>query len=203
MRDERSAVSGKGCMFGVISVVVALEIVALSGQIRILYFPPLIFLGDIMSSKVYQVSDEEFIQIISNANSYSDCLRALGLTPRGGSSSDILKRRIKELGCSIEHFGKKPNSNSSKYSLDEILVENSSYTNIARLKIRLVAENKLEYKCAFCGNTGEWYGQKLVLQLDHINGINNDHRIDNLRFLCPNCHSITDTYAGKNIGNQA
>lgn len=52
----------------------------------------------------------------------------------------------------------------------------------------------------FCGNIGEWQGQKLVLQLDHINGKNNDHRIENLRFLCPNCHSITETYAGKNKG---
>lgn len=59
----------------------------------------------------------------------------------------------------------------------------------------------LEYKCAFCGNTGEWLGQKLTLQLDHINGKNNDYRIENLRFLCPNCHSITPTYAGKNKGD--
>lgn len=152
-------------------------------------------------SKVYQVSDEVFKDIVANANTYSDCLRALGLTTRGGSSSDILKRRIAELNCSTEHFGTlQMKSPSAKYDLDEILVENSTYANISRLKIRLVNEGRLEYKCACCGNTGEWQGQKLVLQLDHINGKNNDHRIENLRFLCPNCHSITDTYAGKNKG---
>lgn len=152
-----------------------------------------------MASKVYQVSDEEFKAIIANANSYSDCLRALGLATKGGSSTDILKRRISELECSIQHFGTKiKQSANAKYALDEILIENSTYANITRLKSRLLSEGKMEYICACCGNTGEWQGQKLTLQLDHINGKNNDHRIENLRFLCPNCHSLTSTYAGKN-----
>lgn len=56
----------------------------------------------------------------------------------------------------------------------------------------------MEYKCACCGNTGEWNGRPLVLQLDHINGDNCDNRLENLRFLCPNCHSQTDTFAGRN-----
>ena len=155
-----------------------------------------------MKSKVYQVTDEEFKIIIQNANSYSDCLRALGLTTKGGSSLDVLKRRINELQCSIDHFGMKGQSATARYSLDEILCSNSTYANISRLKTRLVKENVLEYKCAFCGNTGEWLGHLMTLQLDHINGINNDHRIENLRFLCPNCHSITDTYAGKNKNKQ-
>lgn len=150
-------------------------------------------------SKVYQVSDEQFIQIVQESNSYSDCLRALGLGTRGGSSTDILKRRIAELNCSTEHFGKQLQSVSAKYSLEEILVENSSYANISRLKQRLVNEGKMEYKCQKCG-ISEWLGNPLTLQLDHINGVNNDHRLTNLRFLCPNCHSQTDTYAGKNMG---
>lgn len=150
-------------------------------------------------SKVYQVSDEEFIKIIQENFSYSDCLKALGLSTGGGSSTDVLKRRIQELECSTEHFGKQIVSHNAKYTLDEILVENSTYANISRLKIRLVNEGKLEYKCKICG-INEWLGQKLSLQLDHINGINNDHRIENLRFLCPNCHSQTETYAGKNKG---
>ena len=65
-------------------------------------------------SKVYQVSDEQFIQIVQNSNSYSDCLRALGLGTRGGSSTDILKRRIAELNCSTEHFGEKRSICNSK-----------------------------------------------------------------------------------------
>lgn len=108
-------------------------------------------------------------------------------------------RRINELNCDISHFGKKQNrvANNTRYTLDEILVKNSTYASIARLKQRLIKEGKMEYKCANCGIV-EWQGQKLSLHLDHINGINNDHRLENVRFLCPNCHSLTDTYAGKN-----
>lgn len=153
-------------------------------------------------SKIYQVSDEEFKKIVQEANSYSDCLRALDLGTKGGSSTDILKRRIKELNCSTEHFNsynksKKP---QQKYLLDEILIENSTYANISCLKKRLINEQRLEYKCARCGIT-DWLGQPLSLQLDHINGVNNDHRIENLRFLCPNCHSQTNNYAGRNKNN--
>lgn len=150
-------------------------------------------------SKIYLVSDEEFCNIVENSDSYSDCLRQLGLGTHGGSSTDILKERIQELSCDISHFGnkKKVISPNVKYSLDEILVENSTYKNIARLKIRLVKEGYLEYKCARCG-INEWMGEPISLQLDHQNGKNNDHRLENLRFLCPNCHSQTDTYAGKN-----
>lgn len=149
-------------------------------------------------SKVYQVSDETFIEIVKNANTYSDCLRALGLTTNGGSSTDILKRRISELKCDISHFhNTNKGSSNAKYSLDEILVENSTYANLSRLKERLVKEGRMEYKCEKCG-ISEWLGQPLSLHLDHRNGINNDHRQENLRFLCPNCHSQTDTYAGKN-----
>lgn len=142
-----------------------------------------------MRSKVYSVSDEEFKEIVSNSNSYSDCLRALGLGTRGGSSTDVLKKRINELNCSTNHFhASNKRSANAKYSLDEILVENSTYANISSLKSRLIREERLEYKCAICG-INSWLNQPLALQLDHINGINNDHRIENLRFLCPNCHS--------------
>ena len=153
-----------------------------------------------MASKIYSISDEEFRQLVQNSNSYSDCLRALDLTTRGGSSLDVLKKRINELDCSIEHFHKNLNKSKSptaKYTLDEILVENSTYANTSRLKARLINENRLEYKCAICG-INSWLNSPLSLQLDHINGVNNDHRIENLRFLCPNCHSQTETYSGRN-----
>lgn len=150
-----------------------------------------------MASKIYSVSDEEFREIVANSFTYSDVLRALGLGTRGGSSTDILKRRIAELNCSTEHFSRSGGGKNAKYPLEEIMVENSSYANIASLKRRILNEGILEYKCAICG-ISEWLGKPLSLQLDHINGVNNDHRKENLRFLCPNCHSQTETFAGKN-----
>lgn len=78
------------------------------------------------------------------------------------------------------------------------MVEDSSYQNTTKLKERIIAANIIPYECAICGNKGEWQGQKLVLQLDHINGKHFDHRKENLRFLCPNCHSQTHTFSGRN-----
>lgn len=150
------------------------------------------------TSKVYQVSDEQFREIVANSYSYSDCLRALGLGTSGGSSTDVLKRRIQELECSTEHFnGTKSSGLQRSYSLKEILVENSTYSNTTNLKERLLKEGLLQYHCAICG-ISEWQGKTLSLQLDHINGNHTDNRIENLRLLCPNCHSQTHTYAGKN-----
>ena len=80
----------------------------------------------------------------------------------------------------------------------EIFCENSMKTR-AVVKRRILADNLLEYKCAICGNLGEHNGLPLVLQLDHINGIANDHRLENLRWLCPNCHSQTENFCSKNI----
>lgn len=85
-----------------------------------------------------------------------------------------------------------------KIPLDQVLVVNSTYARHL-LKSRLIKENLVQYECAVCRNPGIWNGQKLSLHLDHANGVYNDNRIENLRFLCPNCHAQTDTYAGKNI----
>jgi hypothetical protein len=82
--------------------------------------------------------------------------------------------------------------------LSEILVERSSYTNRVQLKKRLVAAGLLAYACDGCG-IADWRGRPLVLQLDHLNGVNDDHRLENLRLLCPNCHSQTSTFCGKNM----
>ena len=83
--------------------------------------------------------------------------------------------------------------------LSKILTENSTYTNVKLLKKRLLESKLLQYRCynLDCGITS-WLGKSLSLQIDHINGHNNDHRLENLRLLCPNCHSQTDTYCGRN-----
>lgn len=82
---------------------------------------------------------------------------------------------------------------------EDIFIENSTYGRCS-LKRRIITDKIIPYICSECNNPGEYNGKPLSLHLDHANGINNDNRVENLRFLCPNCHSQTETYAGKNIG---
>lgn len=150
-------------------------------------------------SKIYLVPEQEFRDVIAQSNTYSDCLRAFGLSTAGSSSRTALKRRIAELHCSIEHFGMRPikPKRHTTMPLESILIENSTYTNRERLKQRLLRAGLLQYKCHECGLT-KWRKKPISLQLEHKNGVNNDNRLENLVLLCPNCHSQTPTFAGRN-----
>ena len=81
--------------------------------------------------------------------------------------------------------------------LDQVLIENSTYSTgyVKKIVLKLALR---EYKCEICGIT-EWQGSSITLELDHINGKNRDHRIENIRLLCPNCHSQTDNFRGRNV----
>lgn len=149
-------------------------------------------------SKVYSISEEEFRNLIKSSYSYREALLKLGYCG-SGRGYDIIKRRIKELNISIKHFSSfgKNSNNKIKYTLQEILIKDSKYTNTTNMKQRLIKAEMLEYKCAICGNTGNWLNKELVLQLDHINGDHTDNRIENLRLLCPNCHSQTETFTSR------
>lgn len=78
----------------------------------------------------------------------------------------------------------------------EIFCQNSKSSK-AKLREVIREQQYITYKCDICHNEGTHLGRPLSLQLDHINGISNDNRLENLRWLCPNCHTQTDNYAGK------
>jgi len=109
------------------------------------------------------------------------------------------KRRAIELGVYKTNQGGKGSSKGRQYHTADILLGNHPSYKTSMLKKRLVTEGILVYNCTSCGMGDEWNGDPIVLQLDHINGIHDDHRLENLRLLCPNCHSQTDTWCGRNV----
>lgn len=142
-------------------------------------------------------------EAVNSSISIAQVLRKLGLREAGGNYATI-NRLIKEMDIDISHWQGQGWSKGLKRfdipsrDLAEILVENSVGSN-SHLKTRLLRENILSNICALCGLT-EWLSQPISLHLDHVNGKRNDNRIENLRLLCPNCHSQTITYCGRNIG---
>lgn len=151
-------------------------------------------------SYINQISEEELRKLVASSIGYSEILRSLGYRESGGGPWRNLKKRIQKLNIDVSHFKGKAHgkSKTQKYELDEILIKDSTYTNISTLKKRLIKEGLKENRCEKCGIT-EWMREPLIMQLHHINGINNDHRLSNLQMLCPNCHSQTENYAGRNI----
>jgi len=100
-------------------------------------------------------------------------------------------RRAKKLGLEFQIGG-----TGKKIDLTEILKGLHPTYQTLKLKKRLIREKVLEYKCVSCG-LFEWQGKEISLHLDHIDGNNHNHKLENLRLLCPNCHSQTDTWCGK------
>lgn len=130
---------------------------------------------------------------VSISNSYKDMFNKMGLAYANGRYNKI-KEHIKKYNISTEHFKYKERKNLSN---EEIFIKNSTSDRTV-VKYRIIKDNLIEYKCHSCGCNDEWLGKKMPLILDHINGINNDNRLENLRFLCSNCDSIQDTYKGRN-----
>lgn len=149
-------------------------------------------------SKVWTTPLDEFKEIIASSVSTTEALAKFGLENKGGNNRTIWSR-IKDESIDTSHFRTRGRSTGqSKKIPDELVFRKDSSYKRNSLKQRIISQNIIKYECQNCNNPGIWDSRKLSLQLDHINGISNDNRIDNLRFLCPNCHSQTETFAGKN-----
>lgn len=149
------------------------------------------------SSAIWLLPDAEFRKLVEDSLTCGDVLTFFGF-PRNGNNWKTVKKRCLEQGVSTAHFdGKKRRNRGRKVMLEDVLIEHSSYSRCT-LKKRLLREGILPNVCAICGLLPIWNSQPLVLRLDHVNGVHDDARINNLRLVCPNCDSQLPTFAGRN-----
>lgn len=144
-------------------------------------------------------TDDELRNAVAASTTLADVQRRLGYVPTGGIHRWI-KGHIARLEIDTSHFvgqswmaGRKKPQERMREELTKVLIKGSAYRSTGYLRKRLINAGLKPACCEECGLT-EWRGRPLPLELDHINGDNTDNRLENLRILCPNCHSITDTW---------
>jgi hypothetical protein len=142
----------------------------------------------------------EASEAVAASLSYAEALRRLGLRANGGNHR-IFRRYVDEIWrIPTEHFdpyfSQRRGFRRQPIPLASVLVEGSSY-NRGQLKRRLYDEGIKVPLCELCGQGEIWCGRPMSLILDHINGVGDDNRIENLRVVCPNCAATLETHCGR------
>jgi hypothetical protein len=145
-----------------------------------------------------KIDEKEFVKICNESDSMAQASSKFDM------HFNTFKKYAKQLGCyETNQSGKglrKPNNGSyNRIDLGEILEGNHPQYQTYKLKNRLFKEGIKQNKCEECNLDSKWNDKPINMELDHINGNSKDHRLANLKILCPNCHSQTDTFRAKNI----
>lgn len=153
--------------------------------------------------RVWHLHTKEFSALVKSSSTLAELIRKLGF-PVGMASYRAVKERITEERIDARHIPVGISSNKGRpgwrlpvLPLTQVLVVGSTYHRTS-LKRRLVKEGLLVNRCAVCDTKPIWRGKPLVLILDHINGIRDDNRLQNLRLVCPNCASQLPTFGRRN-----
>lgn len=156
--------------------------------------------------KLQLLSLDEITVLVKDCQSSAELCRKLGYN--SSSSTTRMRVFLLSLNVDISHWsgqlwskGKtalEDNRLRPNKSIMDIFSERSN-ASVGYVRKLIFEKNLLPYKCLFCCVGDTWQDKKIVLQLDHINGNRLDHRMENLRWLCPNCHSQTPTFCGRNM----
>ncbi|CAM5341939.1 hypothetical protein GCM10010329_36200 [Streptomyces spiroverticillatus] len=145
-------------------------------------------------------SDETLRELVATSRSVAEVVRRLGISPVGGNQAHI-GRRIAALKLDTTHFvqaGRMGRERPRQTKRDVLVLGSASGGRVDRDRLhRALLRIGVPEECAECGNTTIWNDRPLRLEIDHVNGDWWDNRPTNLRFLCPNCHAVTDTYRGR------
>lgn len=147
-------------------------------------------------------TDQDLKRAVAESFSYRQVIILLCLVPAGGNY-DQIKRRILELNIDASHFTGRGWNIGLKFkpkkpqALESLLIQGSAVQSY-KLKRKLIAAGMKSAACEKCGWAEMSSDGRVPVELDHINGDRTDNRIDNLRVLCPNCHSLQITHRGMN-----
>ena len=145
----------------------------------------------------HRLPEETLRKVILESKSIRDVFYRMELCISGTHYTSF-KRRISELNIDISHFNGiyKGGKHTCELPVERVFAAGTRH-NGPTLARKIRKYSLKPYQCTKCGLVGEWQNELITLQIDHINGTSDDNRLENLRFLCPNCHSQTPTYAGK------
>lgn len=143
---------------------------------------------------VDKYSKEELEKVVKESKCMKDVLRSIGYSTVSGRNSDTVKKRIQKYRISTEHF---ESIHPTKRNENNVFCNPSTATQATlRRWYKRISDDS---KCEICGQEKMWNGKELVMTLDHKNGDNHDNRIENLRWICPNCGTQLETFTGRNI----
>lgn len=157
-----------------------------------------------MDMRTPKYTEQELRSAVATSSSLAEVLKKLGLKQAGGTQENI-KNKIEKLRLDVSHFTGKLWSKGKthqdddrikyRFEIDEVFKLGAFVPNRV-LRDRVIKNELVPYHCAECLGA-EWRGKQLTLELHHINGNTSDNRIENLTFLCPNCHSLTPTFKNR------